>query len=143
METVSFGNGQRKDWWKEGTFFLASAAARFMQPYVPADQLVLSENVRIGTDGNRGQIHYMSPYAHYQWEGVLYVDPKTKKGAFTNGEGLFWSRPGVAKIPSEKKLEYSKFRHPHATSHWDEAMMTARREDLVKEFDDFLKGLER
>ena len=42
-------------------------------------------------------IHYLSPYAHYQWEGKLYVDPITKKGAFTNGEGLFWSRPGVAK----------------------------------------------
>ena len=135
--------GTEKTGGRKGLFFFASAAERFMQPYVPADQIALSENVRIGTEGSRGQIHYTSPYAHYQWEGILYVDPKTKKGAFTNGEGLFWSRPRVAKIPSEKKLEYSKFRHPLATSHWDTAMMTARREDLVKEFDDFLKGLGR
>lgn len=82
---------------RKGLLYLASAAARFMAPYVPADNLVLQQRVNITTEKDRGQIHYLSPYAHYQWEGVLYVDPKAEKGAFTNGEGLFWSRPGVAK----------------------------------------------
>lgn len=131
--------GARKTGGRKGMLYLANAAARLMEPYVPADTQVLAQNIRISADEKRGQIHYMSPYAHYQWEGTLYVDPKTKKGAFTNGEGLFWSRPGVAKIPSDRKLKHSTFRHPLATSHWDTAMMTARKGDLVKAFDEFLK----
>ena len=132
--------GMEKTGGRKGLLYLASAAARFMAPYVPADNLVLQQRVNITTEKDRGQIHYLSPYAHYQWEGVLYVDPKAEKGAFTNGEGLFWSRPGVAKKPTSRKLGYSTFRHPLATSHWEEAMMAARKTDLVKEFDDFLKG---
>lgn len=132
--------GMEKTGGRKGLLYLASTAARFMAPYVPADNLVLQQRVNITAEKDRGQIHYLSPYAHYQWEGVLYVDPKAEKGAFTNGEGLFWSRPGVAKKPTSRKLEYSTFRHPLATSHWEEAMMAARKTDLVKEFDDFLKG---
>lgn len=127
---------------REGALFLAQNAKRLMDPYVPADNMVLSQNVRVSAEGNRGYVHYLSPYAHYQWEGELYVDPKTGKGAFTNGEGLFWSRPDVAKVPSGRKLEYSDFRHPLATSHWEEAMWTARKGDLVRAFDEYLKGRE-
>lgn len=133
--------GREKTGGRKGLLFLAHSAARFMDPYVPADTFFLSQNIHVGAEGDRGQIHYLSPYAHYQWEGILYVDPETQKGAFTNGEGRFWSRPGVAKIPSDRTLEHSTFRHPLATSHWDTAMMAARREDLVKEFDNYLKGL--
>lgn len=133
--------GARKTGGRKGALYLASAAAGLMDPYVPADNLALAQRVSIDVKGDRGQIHYLSPYAHYQWEGVLYVDPKTEKGAFTNGEGLFWSRPKVTKIPSDRKLEYSDFRHPLATSHWDTAMMAARKEDLTKKFEEYLKGL--
>ena len=132
--------GAEKTGGRQGLLFLATAAARFMEPYVPADTLALSQNIRIGVEGDRGQIHYLSPYAHYQWEGRLYVDPVTKKGAFTNGEGRFWSRPSVNKIPSDRELVHSTFRHPLATSHWNQAMWTARKDDLVKEFHDYLKG---
>lgn len=131
--------GAKKTGGRKGMLYLANTAKRLMEPYVPADTLTLSQNVRVSADEKNGQIHYLSPYAHYQWEGTLYVDPKTKKGAFTNGEGLFWSRPKAAKIPSDRKLHHSGFRHPLATSHWDTAMMTARRDDLVKAFDQYLK----
>lgn len=124
---------------RDGQRFLAVAAARFMDPYVPADNLVLAQGIEITADENKGEIHYVSPYAHYQWEGELYVDPKTGKGAFYDGE-QFWSRPDVAKVPSGKPLHYSDFRHPLATSHWEEAMMTARKDDLVKSLDNYLKG---
>ena len=82
----------------DGLLFLANEAARLMDPYVPASQAeVLAQNLAVYQEDDHAVIHYLSPYAHYQWEGKLYVDPITKKGAFTNGEGLFWSRPGVAK----------------------------------------------
>lgn len=126
---------------REGQLFLATTAARFMDDYVPADNMALSQNIDITANEEKGLIHYLSPYAHYQWEGELYVDPKTGKGAFYDGE-RFWSRPDVAKIPSGKPLHYSAFRHPLATSHWDKAMMIAKKNDLVRALDDYLKGRE-
>ncbi|MGI6068910.1 MAG: minor capsid protein [Blautia sp.] len=124
---------------RDGQLFFANEAARFMDPYVPADNLVLSQKIEITADEKKGVIHYDNPYAHYQWEGELYVDPKTGKGAFYDGE-RFWSRPDTAKVPSGKPLHYSNFRHPLATSHWDKAMMTARKSDLVRSLNDYLKG---
>lgn len=125
---------------KAGVLFLTNSAKRLMDPYVPADNLVLAQNVDVYAKGSHGYVHYLSPYAHYQYEGKLYVDPKTKKGAFTDGEGRFWSRPGVSKVPSETNLKYSHFRHPFATSHWDKAMLAVRKGELVKSYQDYLKG---
>lgn len=125
---------------EEGLLFLASQAERLMDPYVPADNLALAQNVDIYAEGGHGVIHYLSPYAHYQYEGTLYVDPITKKGAFRNEEGRYWSRPGVAKVKTDKKLKHSKFRHPLATSYWDKAMMTARKADLAQAYENYLKG---
>lgn len=125
-----------------GLLFLANEAERLMDPYVPADNLVLSHNVRTYIQGDSGIVHYISPYAHYQWEGKLYEDPKYKTGAFTDGE-RFWSRPNVGKVPSTRKLTYSKFRHPKATSHWNRAMMVARGNELLESYKNYLKGKSR
>lgn len=122
---------------KKGRLFLANEAKKLMDPYVPAKNLALAQNTRILAEGEHGVVEYNSPYAHYQYEGELYVDPKTGKGAFTDGE-RFWSRAGVAKIPSGKKLEYDTFRHPLATDHWDEAMMVARKADLAAAYQNYL-----
>lgn len=125
-----------------GLLFLANEAERLMDPYVPADNLVLAQNVRTYVQAKEGVIHYQSPYAHYQWEGTLYVDPKFKIGAFTDGE-RFWSRPNVAKVPSSKKLTYSKFRHPKATSHWEKAMIVAKGNELLEAYRNYLRGRSR
>lgn len=125
---------------KKGRFFLANEAKRLMDPYVPAQNLALAQNTRIYLEGERGVIEYQSPYAHYQYVGEKYIDPKTGASGFFV-EGVGWrGRSGVAKVPSGKKLNYNKFRHPLATSHWDEAMMTARKDDLVKAYQDYLNG---
>lgn len=124
----------------KGRLFLANEAKRLMDPYVPARNLVLAQNVRVYVEGDNGVVEYLSPYAHYQFIGELYVDPETGKGAFTDGEGNFWSRPGVAKVPSGRKLDYDTFRHPLATSHWDQAMKTARIDDLMQEYQEFING---
>lgn len=125
---------------KSGLVFLANEAKRLMDPYVPANNMVLAQNVRVYAEGNRGIVHYLSPYAHYQYEGKVYVDPSTGKAAFTNGEGLYWSRRGVGKIATGRSLTYNTFRHPLATSHWDKAMLTARKGDLAKAYENYLKG---
>jgi hypothetical protein len=120
--------------------FLATVADRLMMPYVPARNLILSQNTNVYVENNHGVVEYNSPYAHYQYEGKLYVDPTTKKGAFTNGEGLYWSRPGIAKVPSGRGLKYNTFRHPKATSHWDKAMMVERGDELARAYENYIKS---
>lgn len=120
--------------------FLANEARRLMDPYVPADNLVLAQNVRTYSVQEGGVIEYNSPYAHYQYTGKQYVDPSTGKSAFFSPDFGFWSRPGVAKKKTDKDLKYSKSRHPLATSKWDKAMITARKSDLTSSLEEYLKG---
>lgn len=117
---------------EQGRLFLANEAKRLMDPYVPAQNLVLAQNTRIYTEDDGAVVEYNSPYAHYQYEGVLYVSSAT---------GSAWARSGEFKVKAEpeKKLVQSKFRHPLASSHWDDAMMTVRKGDLTKAFQRYLQ----
>lgn len=116
-----------------GRLFLANEARRLMDPYVPAKNLILAQNVRTYLSDGEGVVHYLSPYAHYQYEGILYVSSRT---------GSSWASAGEYKVPTDKQLEYSKARHPLATSHWDRAMMAARRTDLVNAYRRWLRSRE-
>lgn len=120
---VTGGNG--------GRLFLANEAKRLMDPYVPARNLVLAQNVRTYVENGDGIVHYISSYAHYQWEGELYVSSVT---------GSSYASQGEHKIPTGRKLKQDTFRHPLATSHWDQAMNSARKQDLAKAYEKYLKG---
>ena len=110
--------------------FMANEAKRLMDPYVPARNLMLAQNVSIYAEDDEGIVHYRSPYAHYQYKGVLYVSSIT---------GSAFASSGEYKVPTSRKLEYSKFRHPLATSQWDKAMVTARGDDLTAAVQRFIK----
>lgn len=116
---------------KKGRKFLANEAKRLMDPYVPAKNLILAQNTRIVVEDEHGVVEYNSPYAHYQYEGELYVSSVT---------GSPWASEGEHKIPTGKKLQQDPFRHPLATDHWDEAMMVARKRDLAQAYQDYLNG---
>ena len=85
------------------------------------------------------QVIYNSPYAHYQWEGKLYVDPITGKGAFYDPDYGFWSRPGVTKIPTDIPLNYSKEQNPLATSHWEVPAYNAFKDTVARAVTNYLK----
>lgn len=87
---------------------------RFINPYTPRDTGLLEQNVTELPFA----LHYKEPYAHYQYEGIVYVDPEYQVGAFYNPQYGFWSRQGVKKVPSERPLQYQK-NNPYATDHWD------------------------
>lgn len=82
--------------------FFTNTCKRYMDKYVPYQEGNLKTNVDIQDD----KIVYQSPYAHYQFTGVVYVDPETKKGAFYSRDYGFWSRRNIKKIPSGRKLTY-------------------------------------
>ena len=110
-----------------------SAFIGYLEPYVPMDgnhQMVTSL-LSNKPDAGRGEIDINTPYAHYQYEGELYVDPITKKGAFYDkNSGRYWSRPNIKKVPSGKKLNY----HGGALrgDHFVERMLADHFEDILK-----------
>ena len=68
----------------------------------------------------KGELVYPGPYAHYLWEGMLYVDPEYGKGAFFSEDYGFWSRPGVAKVPTDIRLKFNQEANPNAGRRWVE-----------------------
>lgn len=106
--------------------FAANEARKLMQPYVPELNGVLAKNVRTYVENGQGIVHYLSPYARYQYHGKLMVSSKT---------GSAWSH-GEYKVLTSVELNYSK---PTASSYWDKAMMTARGPELTKAVQNFIK----
>lgn len=111
-----------------------------MDKYVPFDNGILAEQVI----EQPGRIIYNSPYAHYMYEGILYVDPDYGVGAFPikdkdgNLKG-FYSRKGVAKVPSGQPLKYNKTGHTYAGPKWDERMWSAEKDQVIKEIEDYIR----
>ena len=112
--------------------FLANECMRLMNPYVPAEQVeVLAGSARAYSDGDSGYVEYNTPYAHYQYEGILYVSSIT---------GSAWASAGEYKVKTDKELEHQTAFHPLATSHWDKAMMVANRGKIVRAMQNYLKS---
>ena len=111
--------------------FMANEAKRLMDPYVPAMNMGLSQNVRTYVEGGSGVVHYLSPYANYQHKGVLMVSRIT---------GSPWARMGESKVTAGRKLKSNKSRHPLATSEWDTAMKAARMSDFTGDVQRFVNG---
>ena len=97
----------------------------YCSEYVPMDSGMLDQTVDITPK----YVHYKSPYAHFQWEGLVFVDER----------GSTYALPSHSKHPTERKLQYSPDHHPLATSHWEQAAMAAHKDDLCKDIEAYLK----
>ena len=102
--------------------YFQNTCYRYMDKYVPRDEGNLRRNVDLSEPK---YIIYNSPYAHYMYTGILYVDPVT---------GSSWARKGVKKIPTGRKLKYHT---PGTGHHWDKLMMTAEGKDVVRKVQEF------
>lgn len=111
--------------------FMANECKRQMDPYVPAQNMVLAQSTRTYVEKGVGIVEYTSPHAHFQWEGELYVSPTT---------GSPWAKKNEHKVPAGKALDHSKFRHPLATSHWEEAMWTAKKDAVERAVQKYIDG---
>ncbi len=97
----------------------------YCSDYVPMDSGMLDQTVDITPE----YVHYKSPYAHFQWEGVVFVDER----------GSTYALPNHSKYPTSTHLHYSTDRHPLATSHWEAAAMAAHKGDLCKDIEAYLR----
>ena len=94
-----------------------------MDKYVPQRDGDLATQVEEGFD----YVKYQSPYAHYQYMGILYVDPET---------GSPFARKKATKVPTNRKLTYHK---PGTGDHWDERMKSAEMDAVLRELQDYIR----
>lgn len=106
------------------TKFLRDDADRLINPFVPLNNGMLRRNK---TYPKNNQIKYTSPYAKYQYYGKLML---TKNGAS-------WAKLGEKKVLTSKNLKY----HTSGTGpKWNELMMQRRKNDLVKDVENYIKS---
>ena len=108
----------------------------YCTPYVPASpDRTLEFSAQVSTEIGSGQVIWNTPYAHYQYVGIVYVygpaipilDPET--GVLT---GRF-SPPGRPKHPTDRELTYDKAQNPMAGPYWFERMKADRLNDILDE----------
>lgn len=89
--------------------------------YIPKQNSKLLESGKFpkGLYGN--EIVWDAPYAHYQYYGEIYEDPELHAGGIYNEEtGEWFSRRGITKVPSGRKLNYNTTVNPNASDRWFE-----------------------
>lgn len=125
---------------KKARMMLKNEIVKDCEPFVPmlSGDLKNSPMPSIGADDN--YIIYRSPYAHYQYYGVLYVDPLTGKGAFFDPDYGFWSRAGVGKVRTSRPLQHSTAHHPKACSRWFEKGKTVHGKSWIEAARKVYKG---
>lgn len=97
----------------------------YMSPYVPMDSGALDQTVEILPEC----VHYKSPYAHFQWNGKVFVDDR----------GSTWARRNESKHETSRDLHYSPDQHPLSTSHWDRAMWAAKGDEFCRDIEAYLR----
>ena len=102
----------------------------YCQPYVPASpDRTLEFSAQAATQIGSGQVVWDTPYAHYQYMGIVY-GPNIP--IIQDGVLLGWfSPPGRKKYPTDRQLTYDTAQNPMAGSHWFERMKADRLNDIL------------
>ena len=93
----------------------------YCRPYIPASpNRILEDSAQVSTDIGSGLVIWNTPYAHYQYAGIVYgpnipiIEPET-------GVLMGWfSPPGRPKHPTDRSLTYDTSQNPMAGPHWFE-----------------------
>lgn len=123
--------------------FIDNEVMRQSLPYMPNMNGVLQNAMMAQTVIGSGEIRQNTPYARYQYYGVLFVDPITLKGSFYDARtGRHWSRKGVAKIPDPngRMLNYNTSKNALAGSHWFDRAMKDHGESIGRAAARLAKG---
>lgn len=73
--------------------------------YIPFRQGTLRESICYPDGLEGGIIEWNTPYAHYMYQGIKYVNPNTGKSGYVGKDGMWHGWPGE-KIPTSEKLNY-------------------------------------
>lgn len=108
--------------------FIDLEVIRQCEPYVPFDTGVLTASASTATDIGSGLVVYDTPYAHYQYYGIVY-GPNIPM--VIGGEQTFRSPAGAKKVPTGRTLTYNKEVHPLAGSFWFERMKADHTTEIL------------
>ncbi|MCI9081481.1 MAG: hypothetical protein HFI70_04005 [Lachnospiraceae bacterium] len=97
-------------------------------PLIPFQQGALRNSVNYPGGVYGTEIEWNTPYAHYQYESIVYSPNIPIKDSEGNITGWF-SPPGQKKKPTNRTLTYH---HPGTTGHWFEEAKKAHKNDWVK-----------
>lgn len=99
-----------------------SECMRYMSDYMPRRQAGELEHMMVlSTVIGSGEINTPGPYAHYLYEGILYVSPTT---------GSAWAKKNEIKVPTGKELTYTGA--PMRGKKWFERMKADHKEDILR-----------
>lgn len=110
--------------------FVDSECLRLMKPYTPFRTGIMERSATLGTVIGSGKIMYNSPYARYQYYGVVYGPniPLYENGVLVG----FRSPRGKKKHPTDRQLQYSTSRHPQAQRLWFETMKEKHGQAILR-----------
>ena len=104
----------------------------YCQPYVPASpDRTLEFSAQVSTEIGSGQVVWNTPYAHYQYMGIVYGPniPIIEDGILMG----FFSPPGRPKHPTDRELTYDTAQNPLAGPYWFDRMKADRLNDILDE----------
>ena len=109
----------------------------FCQPYVPASpDRTLEFSAQVSTEIGSGTVGWNTPYAHYQYMGIVYgPNIPILMPLVNSGDSVllgFFSPPGRPKHPTDRELTYDKSQNPMAGPHWVERMKADRLDELIE-----------
>ena len=104
----------------------------YCRPYVPASpNRILENSAQMSTEIGSGEVIYNTPYAHYQYAGIVYgPNIPIREGDVLVG---FFSPPGRPKHPTDRELTYDTAQNPLAGPRWFERMKADRLNDILEE----------
>lgn len=108
--------------------FIDRECIQQMKPYTPFRTGMLEHSATVGTVIGSGRIVYNSPYARYQYYGVVY-GPNIP--IYENGI-LVGFRSPKQKHKTNRMLTYSKAKHPQAQRLWFETMKKKHGEAILR-----------
>lgn len=109
--------------------FIDSEVVRQCEPYTPFLSGTLARSPYLATEFGSGLVTYSTPYAHYQYYGIVY-GPNIPM--MIDGEQVWRSPKGVAKTLTDRKLQYNQEVHPMAGSYWFERMKADKKDEILE-----------
>lgn len=106
----------------------------YSRPYVPASpDRTLEFSAQLSTEIGEGRVIWNTPYARYQYYGIVYgpnIPIRDKETGVLLG---FFSPPGKKKHLTDRKLTYDTAQNPLAGAHWVDRMKADRMKDILDE----------
>lgn len=107
--------------------------------YVPASpERTLEFSAQLSTVVGEGEVIWNTPYAHYQYMGIVY-GPNHPIIDHDTGVVLGYYSPPQKK-PTDRKLTYDKTQNPNAGPFWFERMKADHLEDIIRHAEAAMRG---